>query len=149
MKWLTWLKWIGFEDVVFVLFFLILSFAFIQDFKLNRRRSWLMLAALSGMGLIFWRKTRRKIEILKSLREREETYKKLSEDLERLLKEHKITEEAYRKAKEELELAKDQSARELARLDRELAEKIKEIEKTYDTLSFEDIVAIIEREINQ
>lgn len=127
-------------DVLFLGLFVVLVVAFLAEFRLMRARSWLVLSALAGMGWIFLSKARRRRELLAQLQEREKALKALEREYDALFEQQKITRRAYEQAKEELERAKKDAALDLARLDAELAERIKELERRYDSMSAEELI---------
>lgn len=90
-------------DIALIAVFIVLFFAFVKEFKITSKRSWVVLLGLTALGGLFSFQRWRRNQLLKQFKEREETLKEQERKYDELRKKGEITEEAYNSAKEELE----------------------------------------------
>ncbi len=135
MKWFGNILLLDLVDLAFLALFVLVFILFLLDFKLTGRRSWAILLGMVGLGGALLIKYWLRKQILKELEEREKINRQKEKELEELKKEARISEAAYRQALKELEEMKKQHALALARLDRELHDKLTELDQEYSNLT--------------
>ncbi len=128
-------SWFDAVDLAFMAVFVLVFLLFVLDFRLVSRRSWMILLGMTGLGglLLFKRWLRR--QILRDLETKEKLLRQKEEALVALRQQAKITEAAYEAARLELEQAQKEHALLLARLDRELQQRLQDIEREYQHLT--------------
>ena len=127
-------------DVVFIAIFVVVFIAFLREFKLTSKQSWVVLVGLTALGGFFIFQTWRRKNFLKQFEAREKALAELEKQYADLKAQAKITEQAYNQAKAELDRAKIEAGLAIMRADQELAQKINAIEREYQSLSVEDSV---------
>jgi len=130
-------------DLIFIVIFLVLLFTFLKEFKITQKRSWVMLLSLTAFGVLTFLQAWRRKKFLEQFEQREQALKELEKEYEKLKDEAKISEEAYKKAKEELERAKVEAGLAIMKANKELAEKLKAIEREYQNMTVEESIAKI------
>lgn len=134
------LGFLGLDDLIFIILFLIVFLAFLSEFKLTKRNSWIVLAGLMAFGGFFVWQTWRRKRLLEEFRQREKALKEIEDNYKELREKALITEQAYQKAMEELERAKVEAGLSIMRADKELAKKLEEIEREFENLTPEESV---------
>ncbi len=134
---MNWLKFSMFDlvDLVFLGVFVLVFILFLLDFRLASRRSWAILLGMAGLGGLLLVKRWLRKQILRDLEAQEKIRKRQERELDTLRQKAEISEAAYRAALAELQQARKERALFLARLDRELQERLQEIEKEYENLT--------------
>ncbi|MDQ7063539.1 MAG: hypothetical protein Q9P90_04750 [candidate division KSB1 bacterium] len=134
---MNWLKFSMFDlvDLFFLGVFVLVFILFILDFRLASRRSWAILLGMAGLGGVLLVKRWLRKQVLRELEAQEKIRKRQEKELEALRQKAEISEAAYRAALAELQQARKEHALFLARLDRELQERLLEIEKEYQNLT--------------
>lgn len=132
------------SEIIFIGLVLFILILFLKEFKITSKRSWIIILSLVGLGgLAFFRAWNRK-KLLEQLREREEALRKLEKEYAKLKQIGEISKAAYEKQKQELERIKKDTALETMKADEALAEKRKQIEEEYESISTKDLIDKVE-----
>ncbi len=136
----SFLEW---GDILFIVIFIVVAIAFLREFRLTSKYSWVVLAGMVAFGGLFVFQAWRRKKMLEQFEKREKELRKLEEHYESLKRANAISAEAYERAKADLERTKVEAGLAILRADEELDERLKEIEAEYADLSVEESVAKI------
>lgn len=140
---------INWFDIVLIGIFIVLFIAFIKEFKITSKRSWIVLLGLTALGGLFSFQRWRRKQLLKQFKEREDKLKELEKEYDELRQKGEITEEALKSAQEELERVKKNEALATINADKQLAKRRKEIIEKFNDISSKDLFTELDKILNQ
>ncbi len=140
MSILNFIKGMGVIDFAFIGLFIILIIAFLREFKITSKQSWIVLIGLTSLGALFTFQSWRKRKLLQEFEAREKALNNLEKEYEQLKNRAKISEEAYLKAKEELARARYEAGIAIMRANEKLAKDLQKIESEYQNIPIEESI---------